>query len=132
VFSFNLDFMPFAVPIFLTLCFLVGLLGAASSRTGVIVVSSLFGGSLAAGVILFLVFAGGAAVEAGEPFVNSLIGVMRSNALVFLGGSAALAALGTFVQMKFTGLSQVLLAKAAIHFEKRQPKKKLFKDETEK
>ena len=132
VFAFNLDHMPYIVPVFLTLCFVVGLIGAASSRTGVIVVSSLLGGSLATGVILFLIYAGDADVGASEPFINSMINVMRDNAFVFLGVSAALAALGTFVQMKFTGLSQVLIAKAAIHFEKHQPKRKLLKNKTEK
>ncbi len=79
-----------------------------------------------------MIYAGDADVGASEPFINSMINVMRDNAFVFLGVSAALAALGTFVQMKFTGLSQVLIAKAAIHFEKHQPKRKLLKNKTEK
>jgi hypothetical protein len=130
VFTFNLDLMPYVVPVYLTLCLLGGLLGAAYSRTGVIVVSSLLGGSLATGVILFLIFAGGADAGVREPFVNALIGVMRSKAVIFLVVSAAVVALGVFVQMKFTGFSQVLNAKATIRYEKRKPMRKLVKNKT--
>ena len=130
VLAFNLDHMPFVVPVYLTLCLLGGLLGAAYSRTGVIVVSSLLGGSLATGVILFLILAGGAVSQAGESFINALFGVMRSNAVIFLVVSAVVAAIGVFVQMRITGFSQVLNAKATIRYEKRKPMRKLVRNMT--
>jgi hypothetical protein len=130
VYAFGLEHMQFVVPGFLTLSLVVGLLGAAYSRTGVIAVSSLLGGSLSSGVLLFLIFAGSANAGADESFVNVLYAILRENAYIFLIAAAVITALGIFVQMKFTGYSQVLNTKAKIRFEKRKPKRKLLKSKT--
>ena len=68
VYAFGLEHVPFVVPAYLTLCLLAGLLSAAYERVGVIAASSLLGGSLTSGVVLFLIFSGGANVGADESF----------------------------------------------------------------
>ncbi len=84
---------------------------------------------MAAGVIGFIIFAGGAQVGANEPMLNVLVIVLRDKALVFLGASAVIAAVGAFVQLRFTGFKQVLNEGTPIRYEKRKPKRKLLKEE---
>ena len=129
VFAFGLFAMPFVIPIFITLCLLAGLLGAVYQRVGVIVAVSLLGGAVAAGVVGFIIFAGGAETAANEPMINVLIEIIRGNAFVFLGASTALAAIGTFVQLKYTGFDQVLNNRTPIRYQKRKSKRKLLKEE---
>ena len=62
--------------------------------------------------------------------MNALYAIIRSNAYIFLIAAAVVTALGIFVQMKFSGFSQVLNKKATIRFEKRKPKRKLLKSKT--
>ena len=130
VYAFGLEHMPYVVPAYLALCILVGLLSAAYDRTGVIAASSLLGGSLASGVVLFLIFSGGANVGVDESVLNVVYTIIRDNAYIFLIAAVVVTALGIFVQMKFTGFSQVLNKRATIRFEKRKPKRKLFKIKT--
>ncbi len=61
--------------------------------------------------------------------INVLTIVLRDNAIVFLGASAVVAAIGVFVQLRFTGFKQILNNKTPIRYEKRKPKRKLLKEE---
>ncbi len=83
-------------------------------------------------MILFLIFAGSAKPGADEPFINTLIGVMHDKAIIFVAVSAFIAAIGVFVQMRLTGFSQLLNAKATIRYQKRKPIGKLVKKKTRK
>lgn len=130
VYTFGLEHTPYVVPAFLALCLIAGLLCAAYERVGVITASSLLGGSLASGVVLFLIFSGGANLGADESLLNTVYSIVRSNAYLFLIAAAVISALGIFIQMRFTGFSQVLNKRAVIRYEKRKPKKKLVKAKT--
>jgi len=109
VYAFSLHTLPFLYPIGMTLCVLCGLIAAVYRRVGVAVFSALFGGCAAAYAGLYLFFEG---IEAEQfLFGNLLLPIemfLSSNALMICGVAAALTIAGIAVQIKLTGLTQVL------------------------
>jgi hypothetical protein len=107
--ALDLGSLPYVYPACLTLCVVAAVLAVAYQKAGVIVGTSLFGGSLCAYLVIYIAFFG---VDPADFSVgNILVPLWQSlsaNAYLVAGAALVLSVLGIVAQLLWTGRDQVL------------------------
>ena len=107
--ALDIGSLPYVYPACLTLCVVTAALAVAYKKAGVIVGTSLFGGSLCAFLVLYIVFFGVNAVDFS--YGNILVPLrqyLSANAFLVAGAALVLSVLGIVAQLLWTGHHQVL------------------------
>ena len=118
--AFGLSGLPFAFPVFICLVVIFGLVGFIYKRVGVIIATNLLGASIASSAGLFIALAPGADYANGKSLISGISSVIAHNGYIFLGVFAVIIIVGLLLQLKITGVNQVLEDRFSILFESKK------------